>query len=114
MPGYCIAIVPAVRSALRSGPVTPRENVVLESNRSRLLVDPVPLQFELRAIGRRWQQRNPAAEQNRDHREAHFVNQARGEETSEQLPAAEDRDVLPRLLPQISNDALGVVAERHR
>src|SRR6476661_8667533 len=77
------------RSALLLRPGASRKNVVLQADGARLLIDPVGLQFEPGAIGRRRQQRDPAAEQDRDHREADLVDQAGGEQASEQLPATE-------------------------
>src|SRR4029453_8716615 len=76
------------RSSLLFGASASGKNVVLECNRACLLVDPMPLQFEPGAFGWRRQQRNPAAEENRDHSEAHLVDQASSEEAAKQLPAA--------------------------
>jgi hypothetical protein len=90
----------------RSGPAA--HDVVLEPDRTGLLVDALRAQPEHRPGGRWRQERNAAAEQHGMSPASMRSTRPASRRLRKSSPAAEDRDVLPRLRSQLGDDAFRV------
>lgn len=69
---------------------------VFERHRPRLLINPVLREPELCLLGGVRQQRQPTAEQGRDHGDLDRIHQPELEQAAEELAAAKEPDVLAR------------------
>ncbi len=87
-------------------------DVVLQSDRARLLVQALASQLERRAFGGGREQGNAPSKQHRNQRHLDAIDQAGGQQAPKQLTAAEQRDVLARFRTELGDHALGVGADR--